>query len=83
MGLFERFATEGVYLQAFMIAAGSLVVLRSPFQQNLSSEQIEAAPRWGRWLLRIDQPRFHRRSGWFTIGMAVIIILIKLAKGDA
>jgi hypothetical protein len=83
MGLFERFATEGIYLPAFMIAAGSLVVLRAPFQKNLSSEQIEAAPRWGRWLLRMDQPRFHRRSGWFTICVAIFIVVLKLANGDA
>lgn len=83
MGLFERFATEGVYLQAFMIAAGSLLVLRAPFEKNLSSEQIEAAPRWGRWLLRKDQRRYQRRSGWFIIGVAVFVIALKLINGDA
>jgi hypothetical protein len=41
MGLFERFAMKGVYLQVFMIAAGSLLVLRAPFENKLSSEQIE------------------------------------------
>jgi hypothetical protein len=83
MGLFERFATEGVYLQAFMIAAGSLLVLRAPFQNNLSNEQIATVPRWGRWLLRMDQPRLHRRSGWFMIGIAVATIALKLVNGDA
>lgn len=83
MGLFESFATEGVYFQVFMIAAGSLVVLRAPFQRNLSSEQIRAAPVWTRWLLRMDQPRFHRWGGWAIIGVSVITILLKLANGDA
>jgi hypothetical protein len=83
MDLFVRFATQGVYLQAFMIAAGCLLVLRAPFQQNLSNEQIESAPRWGRWLLRMDQPRFHRRSGWFMIIVAAAIIALKLVNGDA
>jgi hypothetical protein len=83
MDLFERFATQGIYLQVFMIAFGSLVVLCAPFQRNLPSEQIESAPRWGRWLLRTDQPRLHRRSGWFTICTAVAIITLKLLNGDA
>lgn len=83
MGLFERFATEGVYLQVFMIAAGSLMVLRAPFENNLTREQIDAAPRWARWLLREDQRRYQRRSGWFIIGVAVFIIALKLINGDA
>ena len=83
MGLFERFATEGVYFQAFMIASGTLLVLRAPYQRNLTSEQIQAAPSWARWLLRMDQPRFQRWSGWFIIGVAVMIIGLKLANGDA
>ena len=83
MGLFERFATEGVYFQAFMIASGTLLVLRAPYQRNLTGEQIQAAPSWARWLLRMDQPRFQRWSGWFIIGVAVMIIGLKLANGDA
>lgn len=83
MGLFERFATQGVYLQAFMIAAGSLLVLRAPFQQNLTDEQIQAAPAWLRWSLRKDTRRYHRRSGWFIISVAVFIIALKLFNGDA
>ena len=83
MELFERFATQGVYFQAFMIAFGSLIVLRAPFQKNPSKEQIRSVPAWSRWLLRMDQPRLHRRGGWFTIGAAVIIIALKLVNGDA
>jgi hypothetical protein len=83
MELFERFATQGVYFQVFMIAFGSLVVIRAPFQQNLSSEQIQAAPAWVRWLVRMDQPRLHRWGGWLTIGGSVIIIAVKFANGDA
>lgn len=81
MELFERFATQGVYFQAFMIASGSLVVLRAPFQQNLSSEQIQAFPAWARWLLRMDQTRLHRRVGWFIIGWSAIIAALKVAHG--
>jgi hypothetical protein len=83
MGLFERFATEGVYLEAFMIASGTLLVLRAPHQNNLTSDQIQEAPAWGRWMLRMDQPRVHRWSGWFIIGVAVVIAGLKLANGDA
>jgi hypothetical protein len=83
MGLFERFVTQGVYFQAFTIAFGSLVVLRAPFQRSLSREQIQSAPAWSRWLLRLDQPRLHRRGGWFMIGVSVIIIVVKLLNGDA
>jgi hypothetical protein len=83
MGLFERFATQGIYLQAFMIAAGSLLVLRAPFENNLTREQIEAAPRWARWMLREDLQRYQRRSGWFIISVAMLIIAFKLINGDA
>ena len=44
MGLFERFATQGVYFQVFMIAFGLLVVLRAPFQKNLSVSRYEKRP---------------------------------------
>jgi hypothetical protein len=82
MELFVRFATQGVYFQALVIAAGSLVVLRAPFQKNLSTEQIKAAPCWWRWLIRVDQPRFHRMGGWSIIGVSVVTIIAKLANGD-
>jgi hypothetical protein len=80
MGWFGRFATQGLYFPALMIAFGSLVVLRAPFQQRLSTQQIQAAPPWARWLLRINSPRLHQRCGWAIIGLAIIIAVVRIAR---
>ena len=80
MGWFERFAMEGLYFPGIMLAFGSFVVLRAPYQQNLTAEQIEAAPAWGRWLLRFDSQRLQWRCGWVTIGFAVMIAAVRIAN---
>lgn len=46
MELFVRFATEGLYFPALMIAFGSLIILRAPFQPSLSPEEVANAPPW-------------------------------------
>lgn len=78
MDWFERFATEGLYFPAVMIAFGSLVVLRAPSERSLPPEQIERAPAWGRWLLRMNGPRLHWRCGWVTIGFAIVIAAVRI-----
>ena len=78
MGWFETFASEGLYFPAVMIAFGSLVVLRAPFQPVLTAEQIDAAPAWTRWLIS-NPERLHRRGGWIIIGFAVFIAVMRIA----
>ena len=80
-GWFERFASEGLYFPAFMIAFGSLVVLRASSHPVLTEDQIVAAPRWVRWLLPKDMERSQRRGGWTIIGFAVFIALLRLTPG--
>ena len=81
MGWFEKFATQGLYLPAFMVAFGSLVVLRAPHTAVLTEDQILAAPVWVRSLARLNSERLQRRGGWTTIGIAVFIAILRLSRG--
>ena len=79
MEFFQRFATEGLYSPVVMIAFGSLVVLRAPFQPVLTAEQINDAPAWMRWLISSNPERLQRRGGWIIIGFAVFIAVVRIA----
>ena len=80
-GWFERFSSEGLYFPAFMIAFGSLVVLRAASHPVLTEDQIVAAPKWVRWLIPKDMERSQRLGGWTMIGLAVFIALLRLRQG--
>ena len=79
MGWFETFSTKGLYSPAFMIAFGSLVILRAPSTKILSEDEILAAPAWIRWLARRNSEEFQRRCGWTMIGGAVFIAMLRIA----
>jgi ribose/xylose/arabinose/galactoside ABC-type transport system permease subunit len=81
MGWFELFASQGLYFPAFMVAFGSLVVLRSSSHVALTKEQILAAPPWVRWLIPKNFERSQRRGGWTIIGFAILIALLRLSRG--
>ena len=78
MELFERFATEGLYFPAVMIAFGSLVILRAPFQPPLSPEEFASASPWMRWLISEDPERNQRRGGWIIVGCAIFSAMVRL-----
>lgn len=79
MSWFETFASKGLYLPAFTIAFGSLVVLRAPSTRTLSENEILAGPAWIRWLARRNSERLQRSCGWTIIGFAVFTAIIRIA----
>jgi len=80
MSWFERFATEGLYLPAFMVAFGLLVVLRAPATKRLTADEVDAAPSWVRPLARLNSERFQRLGGRFVVGGAVFIAVLRVAQ---
>ena len=73
MGWFQAFATDGLYFPAFMIAFGSVVILRAPSTKILSENEIRAIPVWMQGLARLNSERLQRRGGWTIIGSSVLI----------
>jgi hypothetical protein len=79
MEWFYSFATEGLVFPAFMVAFGSLVILRAPSTPKLTENQIAVGPKWLQWLVRKDSETLQRRSGWAMIACAVIVAILRLS----
>lgn len=79
MEWFYSFATEGLLLPAFMVAFGSLVILRGPSSPKLNEAQFGEGPRWLQWLARADSSTLQRRSGWTMIVCAIILTIVRLS----
>jgi ribose/xylose/arabinose/galactoside ABC-type transport system permease subunit len=79
MQWFQRFATEGLMLPAFMMAFGSLVVLRASSTLQLTKDQIDEAPSWMRWIATIDSARLQRRCGWAIIAFALVAVIMRVS----
>ena len=83
MDLFIRFATEGLYFPAVMIAFGSLIILRAPSESPLPPDQFASAPPWLRWIISENPERRQRRGGWIIVAAAAFTAIMRLATSTS